>query len=65
VLNLVFTFAVSNISVGGHVGGLIGGIVLMVAFLEFRRSAALAVGSAAALTVIAFVLAYSKVRGYS
>lgn len=27
VLNLVFTFAASNISVGGHIGGLLGGVV--------------------------------------
>jgi membrane associated rhomboid family serine protease len=66
VINLVFTFALSSyISVGGHVGGLIGGIVLMFALLELRRSTALSVASAAALTVIAFVVAYSKVRGYS
>ena len=29
ILNLVFTFAVSGISVGGHLGGLVAGIVLM------------------------------------
>jgi membrane associated rhomboid family serine protease len=66
VLNLVFTFALSSsISVGGHVGGLIGGIVLMFLFLEFRRSTLLSLASAAALTVVAFVVAYAKVRGYS
>ena len=66
VLNLLFTFVLSSyISVGGHVGGLIGGIVLMYAFLELRRSNVLTVASAAVLTVLAFVLAYSKVRGYS
>ncbi len=31
VLNLVFTFAVSGISVGGHLGGLVAGIILMYA----------------------------------
>ena len=36
VLNLVFTFAISGISIGGHVGGLIGGLVLMFAFVRFR-----------------------------
>jgi membrane associated rhomboid family serine protease len=65
VINLIFTFALSNISVGGHIGGLVSGIVLMYAFLEFRRSMALSVASAAVLTAIAFVVAYAKVRGYA
>ena len=39
VLNLVFTFSVPNISVGGHIGGLIGGAVaaLVVVWFEHRR----------------------------
>jgi membrane associated rhomboid family serine protease len=39
VINLVFTFSVSNISVGAHIGGLIGGAAaaLVVAFFERRR----------------------------
>ena len=65
VINLVFTFALSSyISVGGHLGGLAGGVVLMVALLQFRRSALRSVGVAAAVTVVAVVLAYAKVRGY-
>jgi membrane associated rhomboid family serine protease len=34
VINLVFTFAVSNISVGGHIGGLIGGYLIGWIFYE-------------------------------
>jgi membrane associated rhomboid family serine protease len=65
VLNLVITFAFSSsISVGGHVGGLIGGIALMLALLRFRRSAPYSVASVAALTVVALVVAYAKVRNY-
>src|SRR5206468_10670462 len=39
LINLAFTFGVSGISVGGHIGGLIGGglAALIVAFGERRR----------------------------
>jgi membrane associated rhomboid family serine protease len=65
VLNLVITFALSSyISVGAHVGGLIGGVALMWVMLEFRRSAAYSVAAAAAVVVASVVVAYAKVRGY-
>jgi membrane associated rhomboid family serine protease len=64
VLNLIFTFALSNISVGGHVGGLIGGVVLMWLLLQFRRSALYSIASTAALVAVSAVIAYTKVRGY-
>jgi len=37
VINLVFTFSVSTISVGGHVGGLIGGAIAAVVVVSFER----------------------------
>ncbi len=65
VLNLVITFAFSSyISAGGHVGGLIGGVVLMWLLLHFRRSIASSVAAAAAVVVASVVVAYAKVRGY-
>ena len=65
VLNLVFTFAVSGISVGGHIGGLVGGVALMWLLLEFRRSAAASVAAGAALIAISVVVAYLKTRNYA
>ncbi len=61
VLNLVFTVAVPGISIGGHIGGLIAGIVLMLAFMQFRRSVQLSLASAIALAGVAIVFAYSVV----
>ncbi len=65
VLNLILTFAISNISVGGHLGGLVAGVALMWLLLEFRRSAALSVAATAAVVVLSVVVAYAKTRGYS
>jgi membrane associated rhomboid family serine protease len=64
VLNLIFTFAVSNISVGGHIGGLIGGVVLMWLLIHTRRSALYSVAATVAVVVVSVVVAYAKVRNY-
>ncbi len=71
VLNIAFTFAVSNISIGGHLGGLVGGIVSMLALSAAGRHpihGRLDVASFLALFAIAagsVLLAYLRVRGYS
>ena len=64
VLNLIFTFAVPGISVGGHVGGLIAGIALMAVMLQYRRSVAISLASGGAVIVVSVLIAYSKTRGY-
>jgi membrane associated rhomboid family serine protease len=71
VLNIVFTFAVSNISIGGHLGGLAGGILAMLALSVAGRHpihGRLDVVSFLSLLAIAagsILLAYLRVRGYS
>jgi membrane associated rhomboid family serine protease len=59
VLNLVFTFAIPGISRGGHVGGLIAGVVVMLGFTQFRRSPQLSIASAAAVALAAVLIAYA------
>jgi membrane associated rhomboid family serine protease len=61
VLNLIFTFAVPGVSVGGHVGGLIAGVVLMLAFVRFLRSWELSVAAAAVVVAASLLVAYSSI----
>ena len=57
VINLVFTFSVSNISIGGHLGGLIGGGIaaLVVNALHRRGDARFEIGALVALCVVTAV----------
>ena len=41
IINLAFTFGANNISIGGHIGGLIGGALAMLALSRFGRTHAL------------------------
>jgi membrane associated rhomboid family serine protease len=64
VLNLAFTFAIPGISKGGHIGGLIGGVLTTLAFDEARRRRMPALGIALALTIAAgsILVAYLRVN---
>ena len=72
VVNLAFTFAVPGISIGGHLGGLAGGALAILALSHFgRRSAVYAredlasYASLAAVGLVSIAIAYWKVRGYA
>jgi membrane associated rhomboid family serine protease len=72
VLNLVFTFSVSNISIGGHIGGLIGGAAAAFglsrfgrAHIAYGRSGVIGVATMIMIGVASVVIAYLKARGYS
>jgi membrane associated rhomboid family serine protease len=73
VINLVISFSFSGISWGGHVGGLIGGILVMLAYGHWgERGRAqfgqLGLGGVLGLIVVAagsIAVAYWRVRGYA
>jgi membrane associated rhomboid family serine protease len=72
VINLVLSFAIANISIGGHIGGLIGGAACGLGLTRFGRGHA-AYGRADVLEVATMVfvgvasigIAYWKAKGYA
>jgi membrane associated rhomboid family serine protease len=73
VINLAISFAIPNISWGGHVGGLIGGILITLAYAHWgdrgrAQYGQLGLGGVLGLIVVAVgsvALAYLRVRGYA
>jgi membrane associated rhomboid family serine protease len=72
LINLVFSFTIPGISWGGHVGGLIGGMLCMLALTHFGRGRGaygrlelVGVAGVVAIGVLSVLAAYWKVRGYA
>jgi membrane associated rhomboid family serine protease len=71
-INLAFSFAVPHISYGGHIGGLVGGILGTLALSRFGRGHAaygrlgvLGIASLVAIGAASVLVAYWKVKGLS
>lgn len=72
VINLAISFGIPGISWGGHIGGLVGGILVTLTFARWGRGHAaygkLGVPGALGLIVVAagsVAVAYWKVKGYA
>lgn len=61
VVNGALTFLIPGISIGGHVGGFIGGALCAFAYSSFRRSPALATLSMVAVGVLSVAVAVQSV----
>ncbi len=69
VINIAFSYAVPNISIGGHLGGLAAGVLGTIALVSFRRyypavgRAGIVRGTAVvAIAIIAVAIAYYRVK---
>ena len=72
ILNLALSFTLNSVSIGGHVGGLIGGALCVMALSGFGRGHAVygrfnavAAAGLVAVAVGSVLIAYFKVRGYA
>jgi membrane associated rhomboid family serine protease len=72
LINLILSFSLANISVGGHIGGLIGGILCALVLSRFGRGHAAysrvglwGIAGLCGVGLLSLAVAYLKVRGYA
>ncbi len=70
--NLVLSFVLSYVSLGGHLGGLAGGVACILVLTQFGRRHAvygradvLTIAGLVGIAVISVAIAYFRVRGYA
>jgi membrane associated rhomboid family serine protease len=72
LITFVFTFSISSISKGGHIGGLLGGIICALGLTRFGRGHAaygrpgvLGLAVIVGVGIASIAISYWKVRGYT
>jgi membrane associated rhomboid family serine protease len=70
--NLLFSLFYSNVSIGGHLGGLVGGMLAVLALSNFGRGhaaygrlGALGIAGLVGAPLVSIAIAYARVRGFA